>query len=148
MRKFNKAVAALEFCLTAPLLITCFTMVSELSMFQSGRVRLAGGLMTASDRIRRIGVSVTPLQINELIQGFSQPRHGDILEIKIIGPTFSCQNESGRMTLAIGTFGSPIVCSNGSIASDYLIVSVTYTSVGILTGHHYVSQDSITMRMD
>jgi Flp pilus assembly protein TadG len=142
----RRAVAALEFALSMPVLLLLLAGATDFGFVFYERSALAGAVASAGQYAYLTGTTVTATNVTTLVRSNSGLSSASV---SMSSPT-ACYCVTGATpTKAAVTCGA--TCSDGSAAAVYLTVSATYAhqaflgSFSMLDGRQFT--ESVTVRM-
>jgi hypothetical protein len=137
----GRATAALEFALASPLLVVMLGGAADFGLAQFYRVNLANAVAAGAQYALLTGPAVGTGNIQTIVTDamyLPAGASGNLL-VTVTGPGGSsspgggCLSVSGSPVLITSaSYGSP--CGDGSTAGTYVLITATYTSIGLMNG--------------
>ena len=134
----RRAVAALEFALTAPILLIVLGGTVDFGIANYTRTALANAVSVGAEYALLTGSGVVGNNVKTLVQSSSFVSG---VTATVTGPACYCVTGSAP-TMSTATCNS--ACSDGSTAGSYIIISATYTYSGLLSSYSYPSGFTLT----
>ena len=138
----DRATAALEFALATPLLVVMLGGAADFGLAEFYRTNLANAVAAGCEYAYLTGPTVTSSNIQTVVRNtmFLPAGAAANLSVVVTGPKGYCVTGSGP-TMSAATPQS--MCSDGSTAGTYVMVTATYTNTGLMNG--FMSLSSTTM---
>jgi Flp pilus assembly protein TadG len=145
-RNNRRGVAALEFALVCPLLLTFFGGVVDLGLAVWSKSCLANAVAQGAQyayRLQQTGTNVTQTQIQNFVLHVSTLPSSNINVSGTTVPGYYCLNAvTPPPTLAASSSGA--TCGDGTKAGLFVKVSATYTYPALMPGYSYMANTTIT----
>ena len=135
-----RAAAAVEFVLCTPLLILLLGGAHDFGLAQYSRATLANAVAAGAEYAYLTGQAVTSANIQNVVIKTSFLTSAN-LTATVTGPTSYCVTGTGP-TKSAAAYGS--VCSDGSTAGLYVVITATYTNNGIMSGFMSAASYALT----
>ena len=135
-----RAAAAVEFVLCTPLLILLLGGAHDFGLAQYSRATLANAVAAGAEYAYLTGQAVTSANIQNVVIKTSFLTSAN-LTVTVTGPTSYCVTGTGP-TKSAAAYGS--VCSDGSTAGLYVVITATYTNNGIMSGFMSAASYALT----
>ena len=136
----TRAAAAVEFVLCTPLLIVLLGGAHDLGLAQYSRATLANAVAAGAEYAYLTGPPVTATNVQNVVIKTSFLTSTNLI-VTVTGPTGYCVTGTGP-TKSGAAYGS--VCSDGSTAGLYVVITATYTNTGIMSGFMAASSYALT----
>ncbi len=136
----TRAAAAVEFVLCTPLLVVLLGGAHDLGLAQYSRATLANAVAAGAEYAYLTGQSVTATNVQSVVTKTSFLTAAN-LSVTVTGPTGYCVTGTGP-TKSGAAYGS--VCSDGSTAGLYVVITATYTNSGIMSGFMAAASYALT----
>jgi len=144
MRLGQRAVAAVEFAIAAPVLLILLGGAADFGIVNYSRAALANAVASGAQYAYLTGTGVTASNVRTLVQTTSYLSGATAT---VTGPNCDCVT-GATPTMTLMTAGvcapTPPTCTDGSTAGTYIIVSATYSYTAILGGYAYPASFSMT----
>ena len=145
-RRDRRGVAALEFALVCPVLLTFFGGVVDLGLAVWSKSCLANAVAQGAQyayRTQQTGTNVTQTQIRNFVLHVSTLPSANISVSDTTVPGYYCMSTAtSPPTLATSTSGAN--CSDGTKSGLYVKVSATYTYPALMPAYSYMAGRTIT----
>jgi Flp pilus assembly protein TadG len=134
----RRGVAALEFALCAPLLLTMLAAISDLGFAMRSQMLLAGGVDNAASYAILTQGGATAATLTAIVQDTST-----LTGVQVTASAPACYCASGTpATLAPVACNS--VCASGALAGTYTTITANYTYVPLLPGYSFVANTALS----
>jgi Flp pilus assembly protein TadG len=134
----RRAVAALEFALTAPFLLILTAGAVDFGIANYSRSALANAVASGAEYAVLSATNVTAANVQTVVQ--STPNLTGVTAT-VTGPACYCLTGS---TPTMSSVACNTSCSDGSLAGTYVIISASYSYAGLLSGFSYPSTFNIS----
>lgn len=134
----RRGVAALEFALSAPLLLVMLAAIADLGLAMRSKMLLASGVANAAHYAVLTQGAATSATLQAIVQDAST-----LGSVSTTVSAASCFCPSGSpVTLLTATCGN--TCSNGATAGTYQTITATYAYVPLMPGYNFIANTALS----
>ncbi|HBK08897.1 MAG TPA: hypothetical protein DDZ81_24085 [Acetobacteraceae bacterium] len=146
----RNGVAALEFALVVPMLLTIFAGLSDFLFAFSDQIQLASGVASgaayAFNQAQNVSGTASPVSSSDVqakvLSSLSLPN----VSVTVTGPSLNCITKSNSTppiaSLTSGTAGT--TCSSGQSPANYLVITASYIYTPIMPFYSTLAKTTLT----
>lgn len=143
-------VAALEFALVVPVLLTIFAGLSDFLLAFSDQIQLASGVASgaayAFNQAQNVSGTASPVSSNDVQAKVLSSINLPNVSVTVTGPSLDCITKSNTTppvaSLTAGTAGT--TCASGQSPANYLVITASYTYTPMMPFYSTLANTTLT----